>query len=169
MADPTPPHDPAIIDLAPQATAAVRVQQPFGDDLAPLFDRYPQLILDRLTELGTGIGGPPFARYHEFGPERVDVEIGFPVPAPVKALPSLADCPPGEVGSSELPGGPTAVTTHRGAYDGLSKTYDRLHDWIHAEGRDDGPGPWESYVDSPTEVADPTQLRTTVFWPISGG
>ena len=57
---------------------------------------------------------------------------------------------------------------HRGPYDGLKGTYDALHEWIHAQpGYDDGPGPWESYVDSPSDASDMSQLRTEVVWPLT--
>jgi AraC family transcriptional regulator len=58
------------------------------------------------------------------------------------------------------------VAVHRGSYDGLPDAYDGLHEWIHAQGRDEGPGPWESYVDDPAEVGD-AELRTEVIWPLA--
>ena len=159
--------DPQIVDLSPQPTAAIRVTQLMAElDLASAFDHGMPLVASRIAETGGRIGGPPFGRYHRFGPDVVDVEIGFPV-ASAPDLPPLRDLPNGEVGLSELPGGPVARSVHRGSYDGLSHTYDALHEWIHAQpGYDDGPGAWESYVDSPADAADPSQLRTEVFWPL---
>jgi len=49
----------------------------------------------------------------------------------------------------------------------LSQTYDRLHEWIHQQGREEGPGPWESYVDDPAVVRDHALLRTDVVWPLA--
>jgi effector-binding domain-containing protein len=94
------------------------------------------------------------------------MEIGIPVTRPIGNVPSLDDAREGELGSSDLPGGEAAVTMHVGPYDGLTRTYERLHDWIHAQGRDEGPGPWESYLDDPAEVDDPAELRTEVTWPL---
>ena len=48
-----------------------------------------------------------------------------------------------------------------------ARTYGQLHDWIHAQGEEDGPGPWESYLDNPEEVADTATLRTEVLWPVA--
>ena len=159
--------DPEIIDLAPQPTAATRVVQPMAElVLASAFDRGMPLVASRIVEAGGSIGGPPFGRYHRFGPDVVDVEIGFPV-ASSPDLPLLRDVAAGEVGLSELPGGPVARTVHRGPYDGLSGTYDALHEWIHAQGRDEGPAPWESYVDDPSEIQDAAALRTEVLWPVA--
>lgn len=158
----------AIVRLDPQATAAVRIRLPTADlDLGAAFDRYLPIVGARLASVGGSISGPPFGRYHAFGPETVDVEIGFPVAGPTAGLPPIASCPPGEVGASELPGGPVARTIHRGAYEDLSRVYDELHAWIHEQpGYDDDAGPWESYVDNPDAVPDVADLRTEVVWPL---
>jgi effector-binding domain-containing protein len=162
--------DPEIVALEPQPTAAVRIQQPMTElDLASAFDRYMPLVASTIEARGGEIGGPPFGRYHQFGPDVVDVEIGFPV-AKAPDLAPLISVEPGEVGISELPGGPVARTVHRGSYDGLSATYDAMHEWIHAQpGYDDGAGAWESYVDDPSSAADPSKVRTEVSWPLVRG
>jgi effector-binding domain-containing protein len=158
--------DAHVVELTRQPTLAVRVQQPMSElDLATLFDRYLPLVGARLGEAGGEMAGSPFGRYHRFGPDVVDVEIGMPIAAWPAGVPALEDCRPGDVGTSELPGGPAATFTHVGSYDGLSQSYDRLHAWIHDQGRDDGPGPWECYVDDPGSV-DAARLRTELFWPL---
>jgi len=160
-------EDTGIVDLEPQPTVAVRIQQPMAElDLAKAFDTYLPLVRRRLGELRARMAGAPFGRYHAFGPESVDVEIGFPVASPAEGLPPLATVAAGELGASGLPGGPAARTILRGPYDGLSAAYDALHDWIHEQpGVDDSDGPWESYIDDPTTVA-PSQLRTEITWPL---
>jgi effector-binding domain-containing protein len=160
--------DPEIVQLEPQATVAVRVTQPMAElDLAAAFDRGMPLVASRIESGGGRIGGPPYGRYHRFGPDVVDVEIGFPVEAAPSDLPTLDAVAEGEPGQSELPGGPVARAIHQGPYDGLSATYDALHEWIHAQpGYDDGPGPWESYVDDPSSAEDASQIRTEIVWPL---
>lgn len=152
--------------LPAQPTAAVRVQTT-TDDLGRQFDIYLPAVMQRLHAIGVEIGGPPFARYHAYGADGVDVEIGFPLIAELSDLRPLASVAAGEVGAGELPAGEAAVAIHRGPYDGLPATYDALHSWLHDQGREDGPGPWESYIDDPGSVEDSSAVRTEVFWPLA--
>jgi effector-binding domain-containing protein len=130
-------------------------------DLAALFATH----LPRVHALAGEGAGPPYGRYHEFGPTHVDVEMGIVLGD------STAPAIPDEGGEdrievSELPGGPIAVALHSGSYDGLGDAYNELHEWIHQQGRDDGPGPWESYIDDPGAVEDIADLRTELHWPL---
>ena len=167
MNDQTSDRDPRLVDLAPQPTVAVRVQQSFDQlDIGALFELHMANVADRIADLGGTPAGPMYARYHEFGPERADVEFGIPVASPVANLRPLGACEPGEVRAGELPGGPTAITLHVGAYPGLGSAYERLRTWIPAQGLTPGVAPWESYVNSPMEVEE-ADLRTEVIWPVS--
>jgi effector-binding domain-containing protein len=142
------------------------VSQPFDEvDVGALFQLHVANVADRIADLGGTPAGPIYARYHEFGPERADIEFGIPVAAPVANLRPLAECEPGEVGAGELPGGPAAITVHIGAYPKLGAAYERLREWMAAHGHEPGVGPWEIYINDPTEVAE-ADLRTEVIWPV---
>jgi effector-binding domain-containing protein len=154
-----------IRELAAQPTVCVRTQAPTSS-LSDIFSRFPGAVVARIQEGGAEVAGSLYARYHAFSPETVDVEVGIPVGAPIAGLPAIGDVAAGEVGAGELPAGQIAFTVHRGSYDGLSATYDRLHEWIQAAGLSEGAAPWEAYVDDPGDMSDMTNVRTEVSWPL---
>jgi effector-binding domain-containing protein len=159
---------PRLVELRPQPTIAVRVQQPMSElDLASLFGRYFPVLFQRGAAVGAAPAGPPYGRYHEFGPERVDVEIGAPIAERSPMLKPLSECDAGEAGGSELPGGRAVTATHEGPYETLPGIYDRIREWMSQQGHTAGDGPWESYVDDPDDVEDVARVRTDVYWPLA--
>ena len=160
--------EPRLVDVEPQETVAVRFQRPMASvDVGELMDAAMGSLGARLGGAGIAPAGPPYARYHAWGGEVADVEIGFPVAEAIAGLPGLVEASEGQVGASELPGGRIAVVVHSGPYTELGDAYGRLHDWIHKQGEEDGPGPWEIYIDSPEEVEDVSALRTEIRWPVA--
>src|SRR5207244_12752560 len=99
MADQTS-QDPRIVEVIPEPAVAVRVQHPFEElDLGSLFEVHLPTVADRIADLGGTPSGPSYGRYHEFGPERADVEMGIPVVAPAANLRPLAAVGAGAVRS----------------------------------------------------------------------
>ena len=158
-------REPEIRELAPQPTVCVRVSEPTSR-LAELFDELLPLVAERVADLGGQTAGPPYGRYHDYTAEHVDVEIGIPVVAPVGNLPTAEEAPPGELATGELPGGQAAIVQHMGSYGSLNETYGALESWLQQHGHRAGAGPWESYIDDPSEVEDDSRLRTEVVWPL---
>ena len=106
------------------------------------------------------------ARYAEFGPERADVEIGFPVAALAADLPALRS--DDTLGSTELPGGEAAEYRHVGPYPELGTAYRAIEAWFGASGRSAGGAPWESYEVGFADVGgDASRLETLVLWPLA--
>jgi effector-binding domain-containing protein len=154
--------------VAPQLTAAVRVREPMATvDVGRIFGEAMERLGERLGQAGAAPGGPPFARYHSWGGETADIEIGFPIAGPPAGMLDLIDVGQGQVGTSMLPGGEVAVIVHRGPYPTLGEAYRRLEAWIHEQSRQVGGAPWESYVDDPAGVEDHAMLRTEIVWPLA--
>ena len=161
------PFDPEIRTQSAQPTVCVRVMASTST-LGELFSTHPARLVERLTAAGAVPAGAVFGRYHLYSEEEVDVEIGLPVDGPVDGLDPLSAVSAGEVGASELPAGRVAAVIHFGSYRGLPATYERLHEWIHAQGESEGPGPWEIYLDDPGDMSgDIAKVRTEVVWPLA--
>jgi len=150
-----------------QATIAVRLETTQGA-LKEVFDTELPRLAAAMEDVDAIMVGPPFARYHEFGPDRVDVEIGAPIAAVPAGLMPISGRPDGVIGASSLPAGEVAATTHKGPFDGLEATYDALAAWIAEGGRVAGAGPWEVYLSDPQRVPDPLDWLTEVVWPLDG-
>lgn len=115
--------------------------------------------LEQAVRNDAAISGPPFARYLCWREHDCDLEGGLPV---AHSVPSE-----GEVRAAQIGGCTAAKTVHTGPYSGLSEAHRAAIAWIEQHGYRVAGSPWESYIDDPSEVADPSHLRTEVFWPIS--
>ncbi len=75
--------------------------------------------------------------------------------------------PEGEFGLAEIPGGLHAVTTHRGPYEALSETYQRLYgEWLPKSGYELANAPaFEQYLNSP-QFTKAEDLLTVIHLPI---
>jgi AraC family transcriptional regulator len=113
---------------------------------------------------GVALTGLPFTRYTEMGPGLITMEPGMRI-VPGGPAPESSD--ESSVTADTLPGGPVATTMHSGPYEGLPEAYAAIEQWIEAEGLTPVGAPWESYVNDPSEHADPAEWKTEVFWPLS--
>jgi len=102
--------------------------------------------------------GPPFARYHAFSEEEVDLEGGIAVAQPFTGA--------GRVHGGELPAGRVAVFLHTGPYEKLGDTYAAISAWLEQSGESSDAGAWELYIDDPTEVPA-EHLRTEIYVPLA--
>jgi hypothetical protein len=159
---------PKVVRLEATPTIAVRLVRPMdGLDIGALFGEFMPKVASRAGALGASPASLAYARYHQFGPEICDMELGLTVERLPADLPPQADVPDGEVGGSELPGGPAVTVLHTGPYPGLSDAYDALRGWIAASTEFDMlAGPWELYLNMPGPDVDPSTLRTEVTWPL---
>lgn len=136
FAEPTEIEVPAGIP-----TAVIRTPSVTMADLPALFDAGYR----RLAALGPV--GPGFAVYQGDPHAAFDLEIGFPVAGPVDAEGVVA---------AEFPAGRATALSHRGGYESLGETWERL---VAAA----PPGvPVEVYVTDPSATAA-EDLRTDLL------
>jgi len=106
---------------------------------------------------GWRIAGPPFAYYHSWAADEIDVDCGFPVTQSIAGS--------GKVRPFTLPAVRAARTMHVGPYVELVKTYGLIEKWIRANGHEPADHCWENYINDPDEVP-PEKLMTEILWPI---
>ncbi len=163
----TTPAEIEIVHAQQKQTVAIRSAVPMGDlDIGALFDEYATRLVTYVESHDIEPAGPPYARYREFGPERADIEVGFPVDADLGDVATLeAD---GVIGSSELPAGKVARLLHSGSYDGLVSAYQRIEGYLAETGKSPSGPPWETYLVMPDAVGgDHGMLQTEVCWPVA--
>lgn len=115
--------------------------------------------LERYLDLNGGeSSGPPFTRYVTMGGSTVQIEVCVPVTGAVEESDRFRN--------GLLAGGRVACAAHMGAYDGLPEIYRQLGNWITGKGLEPNGGPWEIYLNQPSEVSDPSELLTEIHWPL---
>ena len=157
--------DVDVQQLEPQAVVSVRATAPVAD-LGAAMDERLQTLQEYLRQRGARPAGPPFVRYHTFGPTETDFELGVPVEAPLPG--------DGRVTAGSLPSGAAVTTWHIGAHDTLRDAYDRLTAWLNAQGHTPDGASWEVYhwldldgYDGPATFPDAAGWRTELVQPIT--
>ena len=147
------PRQQALVQRK-KASAGPEMSQAIGEALGAVFAHAH-------TE-GMAITGRPFARYLEVGPGPMTFEPGVFVSSPAD------DDEEGDgVRLVTIPGGEVAATLHRGPYDELHQAYAAIEAWMKSERLLPGGAPWEVYLTDPTEVEDPGEWETEVYWPVA--
>jgi effector-binding domain-containing protein len=99
-------------------------------------------ISEFLSSAGIKVSAPPIAitRVWEEGSYEFDAAI------PVSYVPAEL---PGNIKSGQSPAGPAVMAVHRGAYDQMMPTYEKLAAYLLAHGLDQGKVSWEHYITDP--------------------
>jgi effector-binding domain-containing protein len=124
-------------------------------------------VANWLAAHGERPAGPPFVRYLVIAmPEHLDIEIGFPIAAPVKATAPLVE--------GAFPAGRYVTYTYTGGYDGLVDANGEVLRWAQKknlvlEHKQSGQGDvWgareEIYLTDPSRVHDPKKYRTKILF-----
>jgi effector-binding domain-containing protein len=149
---------PTLTTLAPVTTAVVRGTVPTSD-LRDFFDRSFQVLGEVLAAQGANATGPAFGLYRGPIEESTTLEVGFPTDCSIS--------PDGSAEAGELPGGRVAQLVHRGGYEGLGDSWQRLRTWIVEQNLTPGDTYWEVYLTEASPDMDPADLRTELNWSIS--
>jgi effector-binding domain-containing protein len=154
------PYEVTVKELPAQPVAATRATTTLREISTAISDGV-HVILDELGRQGIEPAGPLQVVYHadQVLDEETSaaIEICWPVATPFQGT--------GQVYGTELPGGPAAVTVHRGPYAEITPAYHTVSGWVADHGHELAGGPREVYLNDPgqTEEAD---LLTEVQWPI---
>ena len=127
------------------------------DQLGATFQEVLPEVDAEILNAGVRPTGPAFAIYHEFSPDKVDMEAGFPVDQPIPTS--------GRVAGRELPATLAAVTWHHGAYEGLSAAYEAVQAWLTEQGLQASGPPWEVYWTGPMDGVPGENWKTEVGFP----
>lgn len=151
--------DAAIVidEMAERHTATIRVTCKL-EEIGPVMGELLPEVMLYLKSIDADVVGAPFARYHAFGPDELDIECGMMVAEPVPDQ--------GRIRASTLPAGPVARSWHVGPYEELHKTYGRVGAWLAEQGRTCPGGQWEIYWTDPGTERDPQKWRTEVYFPL---
>jgi effector-binding domain-containing protein len=145
-----------IVDLRPQRVVTMRKTVP-RSGLGQFFGEVTPKLYAAVSQHSAKQVGPFYARYYSADPAAFDTEAGIPFDGSIT--------PAGGVAIKELPGGKAAKTVHLGSYETLSDEYRRLEKWIADEGHRPGDGPWEAYINDPSNAKE-SDLRTEIYWPL---
>jgi len=108
-----------------------------------------------MNNAGIRMAGQPMAisRAWEEGGYQFDAAI------PVDVIPTELN---GNVMAGQSPSGPAVRALHRGAYDEMMPTYEKLAAYLSAHGLDQGEVSWEHYISDPGSTA-PGDMITHIY------
>jgi len=116
------------------------------------------VVAARLADAGIRPTGAPVAVLRPCDDGGFEVTAGYPV----ASLPFG-----GRWDHDTLPAGTVVQALHRGDYDSLLATYDRLFEWLIGHGRVPSSLMWERYVVGPQAAEASDSWRTIVACPLA--
>ncbi len=139
-------HDKPAVQVRSRRT----VMTDFPRGMAELYGS----VLSEIVGAGKAPAGPPIVLYYdrEFNPEKVDIEVAWPVDDP-------------KLANATLPAVTAAVTMHVGPYEDLSQAYAAVYEWVNRNGYEPQHPMRDVYYNDPSSVP-PEQLATEVILPV---
>jgi effector-binding domain-containing protein len=159
-ADPT--KGPALVTVAARPVILTRASAKAADNAAisAALGAANQKILNygMAHELQIG-GGAPLAITISHS---ADGDWVFDAAMPLAERPAKDIAEADGVKVADTYAGRAIKLTHKGPYNTVNETYDRLHAFAKAQGLTEKPVAWEEYVGDPTETPD-SELLTNVY------
>lgn len=123
-----------------------------------------QEITAYMAEEGIEVAAQPMAitRIGEQG--RYEVEAAIPVKLP-ELTPAAQPAPASRVRVGHSPAGRAVRVVHRGRYEHMGPTYEKLAAWIAAHALEQGQVSWEQYISNPGETPE-EELITHIYFRI---
>jgi effector-binding domain-containing protein len=112
-------------------------------------------IAQYMAEAGQPPQEAPYTAYYNMDMENLDVEMGFPLSAPLAGR--------GEIKAGSIPAGPQASCMYRGPYSGMAQAYAELTAKVNESGYAPTGVCYEFYYNEPGKVPDSELLTKVVF------
>ena len=147
-----------IVEVQPQMVLGMRKKGKY-EEIRMMLPEVWQFAV----EGGIQIEGPPIFVFHEMTDEaakkadaegNADIEVAVPVSGKVEVT--------GEIECYELPGGKMAKIIHKGPYQELGFTYEKLLAWIEQGGKRLVGPTREVYLNDP-RIVPPEELLTEMY------
>jgi effector-binding domain-containing protein len=151
--DAPPSEQVRIVELPERSAIVVRFTAGTAEFPSLVADAFRRTA-EAIRRAGAAFGGPPFARYYNFG-ERIDAEAGFPYQGTIEPTTDLV--------LTTLPAGRAVTTQHVGGYEQIGEAWDRAGAWMRSFDVEASAAPWECYLTGPDEPGPPV---TEIFFPI---
>lgn len=143
-----------VVNLHEKPAVPVRSRRTVMTDFPRGLPGLYQVLLGEIAAAGKAPAGPPIMLYFdaEFNPERVDLELAWPVDDP-------------NLANETLPAVTAAVTMHIGPYEDMPHAYAAVYEWANQNGYEPVNPMREIYYNDPSSVP-PEQLATEVILPV---
>ncbi len=152
--------DPGIKQTEPMTIAFLAMQGPY--------EQIPEgmgRLYGTVAQMGLRPIGMPMAAYIDDPGEVPPAEARWELWAQVAGEPEPREAGEDGFGIRYLPAETVAFAIHRGPYELIGDTYDKLGAWVETNGRTLGGAPREAYLSDPNETA-PEDYLTEVQLPL---
>lgn len=104
------------------------------------------------------VTGAPFAIYHKYSVEEVELEAGLPVDKAAKSS--------GNIIAGNINAGKVLTTKHFGKYEDSEFAHAAIDEFVKTNNKTITGSPWEVYVTDPGVEKDPSKWLTEIYYPV---